>query len=263
MSATARTAQGTRGRRGLPQGTVRHQAVSQDNHCSELKGLPGPSRLTGRGRGVIWPGQGWPSAEDQSSSRSQYHSIRGSRGKAHLGSSSCPSPPGAPRHPPDPQSPPMPSPEQLLLIPVQPRPEQPFLPVSGPVVHTVLICSAVSCGGTGGSEPQASTQPTPDPQVPLPSPLPGPPRAPTVLHSHLCSAFTPTPFLMTHQAPPNPNRGFSGPGIIHPFCHPPSKRPMSPRQATVAIIRPTAMDIIRKCHKTCHITVKPEARCTC
>lgn len=45
---------------------------------------------------------------------------------------------------------PRPPPEQLLLVPVQPRPKQPLLPVPGPLISTVLVGSAVPwVGGTG------------------------------------------------------------------------------------------------------------------
>lgn len=49
---------------------------------------------------------------------------------------------------PDSQAPasPKPSPEQLLLVPVQPRPQEPLLPVPGPLVPTVLVGPAVPCG---------------------------------------------------------------------------------------------------------------------
>lgn len=43
-----------------------------------------------------------------------------------------------------------PSPEQLLLIPVQACPEQPLLPVPGSVVCTVFIGSAVPYKGCPG-----------------------------------------------------------------------------------------------------------------
>lgn len=45
-------------------------------------------------------------------------------------------------HPPHHKAP-RPSPEQFLLVPVQPRTQQPLLPVPGPLIPTFLICSAV------------------------------------------------------------------------------------------------------------------------
>lgn len=42
-----------------------------------------------------------------------------------------------------PRGAPQTSPEQLLLVSVQPRPQQPLLPVPGPVIATVLVGSAV------------------------------------------------------------------------------------------------------------------------
>lgn len=44
---------------------------------------------------------------------------------------------------PSPWAAPKPSPEQLLLVSVQPRPQQPLLPVPGPLIPTVTIGSAV------------------------------------------------------------------------------------------------------------------------
>lgn len=54
------------------------------------------------------------------------------------------------------------SPEQLLLVSVQPRPQQPLLPVPGPVIATVLVSSAVPwAGGRGVSEPHSGPPTSP------------------------------------------------------------------------------------------------------
>ena len=65
---------------------------------------------------------------------------------------------------PRPHGAPQASPEQLLLVSVQPRPQQPLLPVPGPVITTVLIGSAMPwAGGRGGSEPHSGPQTSPQP----------------------------------------------------------------------------------------------------
>lgn len=68
-----------------------------------------------------------------------------------------------------PRARPRPSPEQLLLVPVQPRPHQPLLPVPGPLIAAVLVSSAVPCGWEAASEPaQGPDQPSTAEWLPRP-----------------------------------------------------------------------------------------------